>query len=68
MVNNIGLIRVLVAANPRYQLYSRTYMTKTKLPMRYAAAVRTMRTVIDAQPGGWLLRIYGAQKMPLTNF
>ena len=53
MVNDIGLIHLLVAANPRYQLYSRMYITKTKLPMRYAAAVRTMRTVIDAQPGGW---------------
>ena len=53
MVNDIGLIRVMAAANPRYQLYSRTYMTKQKLPQRYAAAVRSIRKVIDAQPGGW---------------
>ena len=54
MVNDIGLIRVMAAANPRYQLYSRTYMTKQKLPRRYAAAVRSTRKVIDAQPGGWM--------------
>ena len=29
-------------------------MTKTKLPRRYAAAVRTIRRVVDAQPGFWL--------------
>ena len=53
MVNDIGLIRVMAAAQPRYQFYSRTYMTKTKLPRRYSAAVRSIRQVIDAQPGGW---------------
>ena len=53
MVNDVGLIRVMAAANPRYQFYSRTHMTKKILPMRYAAAVRSMRTVIDVQPGGW---------------
>ena len=53
MVNDVGLVRLLAAANPRYQLYSRTYMTKTKLPERYAAAVRSIREVLDAQPGGW---------------
>ena len=28
-------------------------MTKAKLPLRYAAAVRSIRKVIDVQPGGW---------------
>ena len=53
MVNDVGLVRIMAAANPRYQFFSRTYMTKTKLPLRYAAAVRSIRKVIDVQPGGW---------------
>ena len=65
IVNAIGLIRLLAAANPRYQLYSRTYMTKTKLPRRYAAAARTIRRVIDAQPGCWLtLNIWSTENSP----
>ena len=31
MVNDVGLIRVMAAANPRYKFFSRTYMTKQKL-------------------------------------
>ena len=54
MVNDIGLIRLMAAANPRYKFFSRTYMRKQKLPQRYAAAVRSIRKVIDAQPGGWI--------------
>ena len=53
MVNDIGFIRVMANANPRYKFFSHTYMTKTKLPLRYAAAVRSIRTILDAQPGGW---------------
>ena len=52
MVNDSGFIRVMAAANPRYQFYSRTYMTKTKLPLRYAASVRSIHNILDAQPGG----------------
>ena len=55
IVNDIGLIRVLAAANPRYQLYSRTYMTKTKLPRRYAAAVRTCLLYTSPSPRDGLL-------------
>ena len=53
MVNDIGFIREMAAANPCYQFYSRTYMTKTKLLLRYAAAVRRIRNILDAQTGGW---------------
>ena len=53
MVNDVGFIRVMAAANPRYQFFSRTYMTMTKLPLRYAAAIRSKRTILDAQLGGW---------------
>ena len=54
MLDDIGLIRVMAAANPRYKFFSRTYMTKQKLPRTYAAAVRSIRKVIDAQPVGWI--------------
>ena len=53
MVNDIGLIRVMAAANPRYQFYSRTHMTRTMLPRRYASAVRSIRSILDVQPGCW---------------
>ena len=51
MVNDIGFIRVMAAANPRYQFYSRTYMTKTKLPLRYAAAVQSTVYGKKSDPG-----------------
>ena len=68
MVNDISFIRIMAAAtNPRYQFYSSTYMTKTKLPLRYAAAVRSIHNILDAQPGGGSNQMFGSLKMLLAT-
>ena len=41
-------------------------MTKTKLPLRYVAEVRSIRNILDAQPGGGLHQMFGPLKMLLA--
>ena len=41
-------------------------MTKTKLPLRYAAAVRSIHNILDAQPGGGSHQMFGPLKMLLA--
>ena len=41
-------------------------MTKT-LPLRYAAAVRSIHNILDAQPGGGSNQMFGSLKMLLAT-